>query len=85
MNKTVESPRYGEQFESLQNSDYYTVPKERLNGIHYSKLAAPPQHDLYIMKRFARPPFAAAFTASLTGVCAPGLSDPAEFHPGAVD
>jgi len=66
MNKTVDAPRYGEQFETLQNSDYYTVPKERLNAIHYSKLAAPPKHDIYIMKRFDQTPFAAAFTASLT-------------------
>ena len=58
--------RYGDHFETLQASDYYTIPKNRLDHIHYSKLAAPPRHDIYIMKDFTGTPLQAAFEAGLT-------------------
>lgn len=62
----IETRRYGEQFETLQDSDYYTVPKDRLNSIHYSKLSQPARHDIYIMKRFDESPFSGAFQSTLT-------------------
>jgi ectoine hydroxylase-related dioxygenase (phytanoyl-CoA dioxygenase family) len=58
--------RYSDIFRDLQDKDYYAVPAERLPHIHYSKLAAPAQHNIYIMRQFGDPDMAAQFDADLT-------------------
>lgn len=58
--------RYSQIFRNLQDENYYAIPKNRLPHVHYSKLAIPQKHNIYIMRQFPEPEVATAFEADLT-------------------
>ena len=58
--------RYSDIYFDTKEKDYYTVPKDRLDKIHYSKLALPRQYDVYPAKSVNGEESKRAFLDSLT-------------------
>ena len=57
---------YSSIFYDLQDKEYYTIPKEKLNFVHYSRLSKPRRHDVEIMKRFDDERVQRDFTTQMT-------------------
>lgn len=58
--------RYSDVFHDLQSADYYAIPKDKLQHVHYSKLARPAQHNIYLMRQHQDEAVMAAFRNDMT-------------------
>lgn len=58
--------RYSEIFHKLQKESYYIVPDVNLDKIHYSKLASPAKHNIYLLRDFKEPEMQTEFLSGLT-------------------
>lgn len=58
--------RYSDIYHNLLEQDYYNIPSEKLDKVHYSKLAKPARHNVYIAKGFPDPEMEAALVETLS-------------------
>ncbi|MHA3915521.1 phytanoyl-CoA dioxygenase family protein [Halovulum sp. GXIMD14793] len=58
--------RYSDIFHRTKLQDYYAIPQEQLDHVHYSKLASPPKYDVYPAKLVGDDRMRTEFLNSLT-------------------
>lgn len=58
--------RYSDVFHELQEADYYSIPKDKLQHVHYSELAGQSQQNIFILRKHQNDAVTSSFRNDMT-------------------